>query len=336
MSRLPTMFAGCLLWAALLSAPTQAQDKPLKAGIIGLDTSHVVAFTKAINDPKATGELANLTVVAAYPGGSPDLPASANRIEGFTKTVAGMGVEIVDSIDELLKRVDVVLLESVDGRPHLEQVRPVIAAGKPVFIDKPVAASLADAIAIYRLAEEHKVPVFSSSSLRFSPDIVNLKNNAEVGDIVGCLTYSPCSLDGTHPDLFWYGIHGVETLFTIMGSGCESVTCVKTPGTHSVTGVWKDGRIGTFRGIREGKSGYGGLVFGSKSIAPLGSYGGYQPLLEEIAVFFRTGKPPVSAEETINLVAFMAAADESQRQGGKAVAIADVMKQAEAELANRK
>ncbi len=330
-----TLAAVCCAMVALMSV-ARGDDRPLKVGIIGLDTSHVVAFTKAFNSPTATGELANIRVVAAFPGGSPDLPASANRVENFTKTISEMGVEIVGSIDELLKRVDVVLLESVDGRPHWEQARPVILAGKPLFIDKPVAATLADAIAIYRLAAEHKVPVFSSSSLRFSPGIASLKNDEKVGDVLGCVAFSPCSLDGTHPDLFWYGIHGVEALFTIMGPGCESVVCAKTPGTHVVTGVWKDGRIGTFRGIRDGKAGYGGLVFGAKGIAPLGSYAGYQPLLEQIAVFFRTGKPPVSAEETINLVAFMAAADESQRQDGKPVSIAELMKQAEAELAKRK
>ena len=327
-----TWFAALLAVLIGLPSGATAEEKVLKAGIIGLDTSHVVAFTKGLNDPKATGYMAKVRVVAAYPGGSPDIPSSADRLEGFTKTLAGMGVEIVDSIDELLKRVDVVLLESVDGRPHLEQVKPVLAAGKPVFIDKPVAGTLADAIAIYRLAEKHQVPLFSSSSLRFSPGIYSLRNSEEVGEVRGAMAYSPCSLEPHHPDLFWYGVHGVESLFTVMGPGCETVTCVKTPGTHVVTGVWNDGRIGTFRGIRDGKSGYGGVVFGSKAIVPMGSYGGYTPLLEKIAEFFHTGKPPVSAEETINLFAFMEAADESVRQGGKPVAISDVMKKAEAQL----
>lgn len=330
-----TWFA--LLLTVLIGLPSRAaaEEKVLKAGIIGLDTSHVVAFTRGLNDPKATGYMAKVEVVAAYPGGSPDIPASANRVEGFTKTLSDMGVEIVDSIDELLKKVDVVLLESVDGRPHLEQVTPVIKAGKPVFIDKPLAGSLADAIAIYRLAEKHKVPVFSSSSLRFSPEILDKRNNEEVGDVLGCVAYSPCALERHHPDLFWYGIHGVETLFTVMGPGCETVTCVKTPGTHVVTGVWNGGRVGTFRGIRSGKSGYGGVVFGSKAIMPLGSYAGYGPLLERIAEFFHTGEPPVSAEETLNMFAFMEAADESVRQGGKPVSIADVMKKAEEQLKDR-
>ncbi|MFP6659135.1 MAG: Gfo/Idh/MocA family oxidoreductase, partial [Pirellulales bacterium] len=133
-----------LLVTPLVAAGADRGNPTLKAGIIGLDTSHVVAFSGLLNNADATGPLADVKVVAAFPGGSPDLEISAGRIEKFTNTVRDKyGVEIVDSIGELLKKVDVILLESVDGRPHLAQARPVIEAGKPLFIDKPVAASLA-------------------------------------------------------------------------------------------------------------------------------------------------------------------------------------------------
>jgi predicted dehydrogenase len=268
-------------------------------------------------------------VVAAYPGGSPDIPESRNRVAGFTAQLRDKyGVEIVNSIDALLPKVDVVLLESVDGRPHLDQVKPVLKARKPVFIDKPVAGTLADAIQIYQLAKEANVPCFSSSSLRFSAGIKGMRDNPKVGEVLGCAAYGPCSLEAHHPDLFWYGIHGVETLFTIMGPGCEKVARVQTKGTELVAGTWKDGRVGTFRGIRAGKADYGALVFGSKGIVPSGGYGGYEPLVVEICKFFRTGKPPVSAEETLEIFAFMEAADESKRQGGAPVTLASVMARA--------
>jgi predicted dehydrogenase len=311
----------------------QESAKPLKAGIIGLDTSHVEAFTRLLNNPKAKGVLAEVKIVAAYPGGSPDLPASRDRLAGFTKKLRDdFGVAIVDSIDALLPKVDVIFLESVDGRPHLEQVRPVLKARKPVFIDKPVAASLADAIQIYQLAKETKTPCFSSSSLRFSPSIQGMRHNPKVGDVLGCAAYGPCPLEAHHPDLFWYGIHGVETLFTIMGPGCESVTRTHTKGTDLVTGTWKDGRVGTFRGIREGKAEYGATVFGSKGIVPSGGSGGYEPLVVEICKFFQTGKAPVSAAETLEIFAFMEAADESKRQGGAPVTLASVMDKAGRQL----
>lgn len=325
------------LWSTLMIAvsPTMAEEtgssdvKQLRVGIIGLDTSHAPAFTKVLNDPQAPAELAGCRVVAAYPKGSPDIESSVVRVPKYTEQLAGMGVEIVPSIEELLTRVDAVLLETNDGRPHLEQVRPVIRAGKPVFIDKPIAGSLADAVAIFREARQANVPVFSSSSLRYVEQAQAIRNGT-LGAISGCTAYSPCSLEPTHPDLFWYGIHGVELLFTVMGTGCESVVRASSPGTDVVVGTWQGGRIGTFRGLRAGKRGYGGVAFGEKGIRDLGSYAGYRPLVVEIVKFFRTGKPPVSPEETLEIYAFMEAADESKRRGGVPVRLVDVMRAAEA------
>jgi predicted dehydrogenase len=320
-----------LLLTVFVPLAGRSEDKPpLRAGIIGLDTSHVVAFTKTLNNPKAEGVLSRVRVVAAYPGGSADIPDSRDRLEGFTKTLRDkFGVEIVDSIDELLKKVDVVLLESVDGRPHLEQVKPVFRAKKPVFIDKPVAGSLADAVEIYRLAKKSGTPCFSSSSLRFSASIRGARTDPKFGGVLGCDAYGPCSLEPHHPDLFWYGIHGVETLFTIMGPGCESAARVKADNADFVIGKWKDGRIGTFRGMRKGKYDFGAMVFGTKANGSSGRYeGGYEPLLIEICTFFESGKPPVAAEETLEIYAFMEAADESKRQGGKPVTLASVLDRA--------
>lgn len=321
----------CLLALAMLSNIALAADAEgnLRVGIIGLDTSHVAAFTKMLNDPQSSGPLAGVRVVAAFPGGSPDIPSSHDRVAGFTEAVKKMGVEIVPSIEALLTKVDAVLLESVDGRPHLAQATPVIKAGKPLFIDKPIAGSLADALAIFRLAEEHKVPCFSSSSLRFYPGVQAMRNNPPVGRVIGCDVYGPCSLEEHHPDLFWYGVHGVETLFTIMGPGCVSVTRAQTNGTELVTGLWKDGRVATFRGIREGKGGYGALVFGEKGVQLADMTGGsYKQLVEEICKFFRSGKPPVAAAETTEIFAYMEAADESKRQGGVPVTLESVLTKA--------
>ncbi len=323
--------AGMML---LASAHATAEDpQVLKAGIIGLDTSHAPAFAKLLNGDEATDDLAGIRVVAAFSGGSQDIPASADRIEGYTDEFRKMGIEIVPSIDALLQKVDVVLLESVDGRPHLEQVVPVLKARKPVFVDKPVAGSLADAVAIYELAQKLNVPCFSSSSLRFSPGIIGMRDDAKVGKVLGCDARGPCHLEPHHPDLFWYGIHGVETLFTIMGPGCKEVTRASSDGADFVVGAWHDGRIGTFRGLRDGAHGYGAVVYGDKGIAPSGGYEGYKPLVVEIAKFFKSGSPPVSAAETLEIYAFMEAADESKRQGGKPVSIESVLSKARAEAA---
>lgn len=304
---------------------------PIRIGIIGLDTSHAIAFTKDFNAPKPIPELAGFRVVAAYPKGSPDIESSVSRVPMYIKDVQGMGVEIVDSIEALLEKVDVVLLETNDGRPHLEQVLPVFRKGKRVFIDKPIAGSLTDAVAIFEASRQYKVPVFSSSSLRYGKNSQAVRAG-KIGKVTSAETYSPCSLEKTHPDLFWYGIHGVESLFTVMRTGCVSVQrTVSTASEDVVVGSWEGGRTGTFHGYREGKGGYGGTAEGTEGKMDVGDYGGYTPLVVEIAKFFRTGKPPVSEQETLEIYAFMEAADESKRQNGATVTLASVLKKARAE-----
>ncbi len=315
-----------LLAFVTLPFATEVEAKVFRIGMIGLDTSHVIAFTRLINDPAKNY---GCKVVVGYSGGSPDIPSSINRVDKFTEQLRReFGVEIVDSIEELCRKVDGVLLESVDGRPHLEQVKPVIAAKKPVFIDKPMAGNLADVIEIFQLAQGNNVPCWSSSSLRFSPGIIGMRNSKEVGRVLGCAAFSPCSLEEHHPDLYWYGVHGVEILFTIMGPGCESVRRIQAKDAEFVVGLWKDGRIGTYRGIRKGKSDYGALVYGTNAIVQSGRYGGYEPLVVEIIKFFKTGQAPVSVEETTEIFAFMSAADESKAKGGDAVSIDEVITEA--------
>lgn len=293
-----------------------------KVGIIGLDTSHSIAFTKLLNNAADTDEFGGYKVVAAYPHGSKDIESSVSRIPRYTKQVKEYGVEIVDSIKKLLKKVDVVLLETNDGRLHLEQALPVLKAGKRMFIDKPVAASLKDAVAIYKAAEDYNVPIFSASSLRYIKGIENVDREK----VLGADTFSPAKLEKTHPDFFWYGIHGVETLFTVMGTGCKNVVRVNTEDTDVVVGTWEDGRIGTFRGTRSGKHDYGGTVFSEDGKIILGPYAGYKPLLLDIITYFETGAVPVTPEETLEIFTFMEAADESKRQGGASVNLESVFK----------
>lgn len=293
-------------------------EPTIKVGLIGLDTSHAPAFTKILNDSSHRHHLPGARIVAAFPGGSPDVQASITRVEKFTQEVADYQVEIVESLSDLLSKVDAVILTSVDGRVHLEQVKPVIAAGKPVYIDKPMAASLADVKEIFRLANEAKVPCFSASSLRFFPELRQALRDTSLGKIIGCDAFSPASLEAHHPDLMWYGIHGVEILFAAMGAACKSVSRTFAPGTDVVVGLWENGRIGTFRGIRDGQGHYGATLFfqnGVRFVEPNTSLL-YVHLMIEILNFFRTGLPPVPQEETIAMFVFMEGAETSTAQNG--------------------
>lgn len=310
-----------LVGAALLLAAA-ANCAELRVGIIGTDTSHCLAFTRLLNDPKTKGHVSGAKVVAAYKGGSADVEASRSRVDKIAAELeAKFGVKLYGTIEELCQNVDAVLLESVDGRPHLAQARPVIKAGKPLFVDKPMAASLKDALEIFRLAREAKVPLFSASSLRFGKATQAVRNGS-IGKVLHAVTYSPVNIEPHHPELFWYGIHGVESLFTVMGAGCETVKRGTTPdGKIEVTGTWCGDRVGIFR---EGK--YGGTAKGEKGEAPIGTSDGYAPLVAEIVKFFQTGVSPVPERETIEILAFMEASDQSKRLNGQTVKLADILR----------
>ena len=311
--------------------PAAGLESPVvRIGMIGLDTSHVVAFTQTLNKPGNTGDLAGVKVVAAYPGGNEAFPLSRDRIKGFTRQVRDQGVEIVDSIDALLAKVDIVLLESVDGSQHLAQAEPVFKAGKPVFIDKPLAHNLVDALKIQVLGKKYGTPWFSSSSLRFQPKLQELLRGDKLGDIVGCDAFSQSRAGIGHDDLAWYGVHGVEILYAVMGPGCISVTRVQTDKSEQVTGTWSHGRVGTYRGIREHthQTGFGAAVFGMKSIQQISLPSDYDGLVMEIAKFCKTKTPPVSDNITIEMFAFIAAADESKRQNGAPVTLESVIAKA--------
>lgn len=298
-----------------------AMPKPIKAGMIGLDTSHVPAFTDWLRKNQPLPLVTGIEVVTAFPGGSSDIPSSADRVQMYTDQLRQMDVRIVDSIEAMLPEVDVMFLESVDGRPHLAQAKPVIEARKPLFIDKPMAASLADVLAIFELAKEHNTPVWSASSLRYVPEYQQLrKSESPLGKVKSCIAKSPCSFEPHHPDFYWYGIHGVESLFTIMGSGCQSVRRVDK---YTAVGTWRDGREGTFAGAE--KAPYEAEVGAEHGQATVGKYSGYGDLLLEICRFFRTLQVPVPQEETVEIFAFMDAADESQRRNGEEVTLAEMI-----------
>lgn len=318
-----------LLSTVLLSSlPAFAQESPpIRIGMVGLDTSHAKAFTDLINDPASKVHVPGVKVVAAVKQFSADIPSSVERVEGFTEhLVKNHGVKLHDSIEAMCQEVDAVMIESVDGRPHLAQATPCLAAGKPVFIDKPVSASLKDTLAIFALAKKHNTPVWSSSNLRFHAGVVAARDDASVGEKTCVFTFGPSPTEEHHPDLVWYGIHPVETLFTVLGPGCESVSRLTTDKGDLASGTWSGGRIGMVHGIRGGKVVYGVKVFGTKGVADHPAGGAYPEIVSEIIRFFQTRKAPVSPEETIEIMAFMEAADESKRLNGAPVSLAEWIK----------
>ncbi|HRP54436.1 Gfo/Idh/MocA family oxidoreductase [Agriterribacter sp.] len=306
--------------------------KGKRIGLIGLDTGHCAAFTRSING--SPGDFNGYTITAAYPKGTEHIIEWKERIPQITEEVKQYGVEIVDSIPALLKQVDAVILTCIDGNKHLEQALPVLKAGKPLFIDKPVSASLADTIAIFEAAKHYKTPVFSCSSLRYMASVQEVVKG-KIGNVIGAEAYSPAVIEKTHPDFFWYGIHGIEILYAVMGAGCEKLSRTHTAGTDVVVGVWKDGRIGTFRGTRTGTHSYGGIAYGEKGDAFLGPYDGYEPMLKVVTLFFDNGQPPIEEEVTKEICAFMEAADKSKSLGGKQVSLDEIWSRGRAKASKK-
>lgn len=292
----------------------------LRLGVIGTDTSHVPAFAASLHDASRPGHVPGARIVAAFKGGSADLPSSADRVEKFAEELrTKYNVRFVDRIADLCPLVDALLLESVDGRTHLPQFREAVRCGKPVFIDKPLTASWKDALEIQRIGREANVPWFSTSSLRYQPWVVELSGKAERG----AFTWGPGPTEKTHElDLGWYAIHPIEILYTIMGPGCEKVSRVRSTSGEVITGYWKDGRIGSVRTLMP-YGDYGAAVFGKSSTlqSPQKPAMAYNPMLANVIQFFRDKQPPVPNDITMEIFAFMEAANHSRAQNGALAAL---------------
>ncbi len=307
-----------------LALATLSLSAQKRIGMIGLDTSHSLEFTKIINSIRCSHpEMADFKVTAAYPYGSRTIPSSYERIPSYIDSMRSYGVEIAASIDELLKKVDFVLLETNDGNLHLEQAIQVIKAGKPMFIDKPMAGNLSDVLAIFELAAQKNVPLFSSSSLRYTANTQAIVDG-KCGEVIGADSYGPDNREPSHGEFTWYGIHAVEALFAVMGSGCTQVSCASVPGTEVATGVWRGDRIGTFRANSKAKYVFGGTVFTAEGAFQMGSEIPYDVLLKHIVEFFRTGKVPVNPMETMEIFTFMEAAAQSKARGGIPVSTQEI------------
>ena len=297
----------------------------LKLGMVGLDTSHSIAFADLLHSPQHPFHVPGGRIVGAYPGGSRDFPASIDRVDGFTKTIREQfGVEIVDSPEAVAERCDAVLLVTGDVRRHLEQFRRIAPAGKPVFIDKPFAVSTTDARQMVALAGAHAVPLLTCSPLRYAEALQTALADTAAGAVIGADFYGPMHLEPTQPGLFWYGIHAVEMLYATLGAGCREVSAVTAADHDVATGRWADGRLGVVRGNRKGNGKFGGLIHREKATTFVDALAHPKPfyasLVERIMQMFRTRIAPIPLEESVELVRFIEAANES-RSTGKPVAL---------------
>jgi hypothetical protein len=278
----------------------------LKIGMIGLDTSHCLEFTKLLNDPEHPFHVEGGRIVAAYPFYSEDLEISRSRVQGYTETLKkDFHVKITDSIKETAKVSDAILLTAVDGRKHLELFKELLPYKLPVFIDKPIALSSEEAEELYLLAAEHDIPVMSSSSLRYAESFSKVLGK-HADDITGIYVHGPLPMQEQMPGYFWYGIHMVEMVIAAMCTGVENVLVTSNSEHETVLVEWTDGRHAVLRGEYEWHSRFGATLhtnsgFYNADIAsdqkPF-----YSSLLEQILVFFKTRNSQVPKEQTLEVI----------------------------------
>ena len=296
----------------------------LNVGMIGLDTSHCEGLVQLLNDAQDPHHVPGARVVQAYPGGTQTCAVSRDRVHGFTETLRDKhGIRLCASIEDTAKGMDAFLLTSVDGRQHLEQLRILARFGKPVFVDKPFACSSTDAHAMVDIMAHCQAPLMSCSSLHFAAGVA--RTDQCPVRIQACETFGPMAILDDYPAYFWYGIHSADLLYAYMGTGCRQVRTIHEKDMDLLVGQWPDGRIGMVRGLRhEGKKPFGRILFTGDGVVYDLEEETPPPaalLADRILKFFHSGESPIAIQETLEIVAFLEAAESSMRQGGLPVTI---------------
>lgn len=270
--------------------------KQNRIGVLGLDTSHSVAFTDHLEK-----HYPEFRLVTAWPGGSEGIPVSRDRLRGFVRQMLDRGVSILDSPESVAEQSDTLLILNLDGASHRELFERVARPGLRIFIDKPMADRVADAEAIFRLADEIGAPLFSASALRFVSPLKTL-----LADVEGALQLrlsAPLDEKEGVPRYHFYGIHATELMVEALGEDWTTVEPRDAGGLKFRVG-WSAGhRVDlsfrndavpfalTVRSRRQERN-CADLLAVDQPI--------YAPLLQRIIHFIKTGQSPVTPESTLS------------------------------------
>jgi len=295
----------------------------IKVAIIGLDTSHSIEFPRRMQaaDCPPDQMVPGIRAVTCLRFETPfqdkkGLDERQSRLESW-------GVRVTTRFEEAVADCDAIMLEINDGAFHLDYFKKVAALGKPVFLDKPLAASLADGRAIIRLMRAHNTRVWSGSSIPFCPELDGTRSGftqIKRAHVFGALGDAPAG-----DSLVWYGVHTVEMLQRIMGPGALSVCALETKGSILAVADYGAGREGVVEAIR-GMWVYGGRIQGVMNKEPkivpfvCASTYAYRDILRLIKTFFEGGAAPVDMLTTFEGLAMMTAARQSI-ETGKAVKV---------------
>jgi hypothetical protein len=283
-------------------------------GIVDFDSSHSVEFTRRINRCEIASEqfVEGAKISLGYPGSS---ETTRGRAAAFTPQIVRCGVELVDDPRAMIGRIDGVMILSLAGDRHLEAVRPFLEAGVPAYVDKPIACRTGDLDEMIALAERSGTALWSSSAARFCDDVVDVKSDlSRLGAMSSLQVYGPAHRSDVNPGMFHYAIHIAETMYALMGTGCERLSALSSDGCDLVGARWSDGRIASIRGHRTGNTGYGCTCFTEHGILQrnISLRTAYRNLCRKIVEAFTFSIPPVPLVETREIVRFLEAAEYSR------------------------
>ncbi len=294
---------------------------PVRLGVVGVDSSHLPAFTSRLHALTDAGE-GRCRVTTMFDPGEHFLPEK--DVEGWKTEARQMGVADAKSMDALLDQVDGVLVLSVNGHEHLAHATPALRRGLPTYIDKPLTCSPAEADRLAGIVRETGARCYSASSLRFAKeleDVAKLPGEVVAVDVVG-----PGELNDAMAGLYFYGVHSVELADAILGPGVEAVRASSTPDRDLADLRYADGRLARIRLERRGGYAFGATVHTTQTLhsfvvdfEPV-----YARLIAGMSRFFEGAEPPVSLDRIVENIKTMAAGNQSLTTNGDWVKLTDV------------
>ncbi len=290
------------------------ENKEIKVGLIGLDTSHTVEFAKRMQAPDCPPDQKVCGMRATACLRFPTPFQSEEGLNARQKMLEGWGIKVTMDFDEAVADCDAVMLEINDPSLHLEYFTRCAKLGRRMFLDKPLADTVENGKKICELAREKGLAVFSASSLRFVPQL--RKACEEMASPLFTSVYGPLGKAPAGSSVVWYGVHAFEMLQRAMGRGAQSVFVKKDGG--GVTAVVR--YAGNRRGLVELSDDawiYGGCLRDKQKAVPFVVETGriYSDLLIRIGEFFRGAQTPVSMEDTLEVTAMLDAARRSHDGG---------------------
>lgn len=287
----------------------------IKTAVVGMDTSHAVEFTKFIQDPALPAEnhVDGMKVTAALRFETPF--QNKDGLDNRQAYLESVGVKVTEDFDQAVADCDAIFLEINDPSLHLEYFKKCAVLGKPIFLDKPFAASTNEAVEILKTAKENNVRFFTASSLRFDANIQEA--SAQMGFIDQGIIWGPVGKAAAGSSIVWYGVHAFEMLEKIMGPGAIAVTTVPDKCGYVCTVAYKDGRRGVVN-LSGNNWSYGGVLRKGGENRLFSFVGGanlYRNLISTIGEFFAGKEVGVPLHESFEIMALLEAAELSLQYG---------------------